>query len=38
MSFDLTPEQLLIKESITKLLGPYNDKYWLDRDNDGEFP
>jgi len=38
MSFDYTPEQLLIKESITKLLGPYDDQYWLDRDNDGEFP
>ena len=38
MSFDYTPEQQLIKESITKLLEPYNDQYWLDRDNDGEFP
>ena len=38
MSFDFTPEQQLIKDNIVKLLEPYGDQYWLDRDNDGEFP
>lgn len=38
MSVDLTPEQLQIKDSITRLCQKFDDNYWLARDNDGEFP
>lgn len=38
MSVDLTPEQLQIKDSISRLCQKFDDNYWLARDNDGEFP
>jgi acyl-CoA dehydrogenase len=38
MSVDFTPEQQMIRDSILKLCEPFDDQYWLDRDNDGVFP
>ena len=38
MSVDFTPEQLQIRESVTRLCAEFGDKYWLERDNDGRFP
>ncbi|TNE35810.1 MAG: acyl-CoA dehydrogenase [Alphaproteobacteria bacterium] len=38
MSVDFTPEQLQIKDSITRLCQRFDDRYWLDRDTDGVFP
>ncbi|MEX1034568.1 MAG: acyl-CoA dehydrogenase family protein [Sneathiella sp.] len=38
MSIDFTPEQLQIKESITRLCSRFDDSYWLKRDQDGVFP
>ncbi len=38
MSVDLTREQQLIKNSVAKLCKQFDDRYWLDRDNDGVFP
>ncbi len=38
MSIDFTPEQRLIRESVSKLCERFDDQYWLDRDTDGLFP
>lgn len=31
-------EQRMIRDSIAKICEPYDDHYWLERDNDGQFP
>lgn len=38
MSIDFTPEQLQIRESVTRLCARFGDEYWLKRDADGRFP
>ena len=38
MDFDLTDEQRAIKDAVASVVGRYDADYWLDRDNDGEFP
>ena len=38
MSIDFTPEQLQIRESVTRLCAEFGDRYWLERDTDGRFP
>jgi acyl-CoA dehydrogenase len=38
MSIDFTPEQLQIRESVTRLCAAFGDDYWLARDDDGQFP
>jgi len=38
MNFTFSEEQEQIRNSIFKLLGRFDDDYWLARDRDGEFP
>ena len=38
MSYFWTPEQRLIRESVSRLCTRFDDQYWLDRDTDGAFP
>jgi acyl-CoA dehydrogenase len=38
MDFALTPEQLRIRESIERICGRFDARYWLERDRDGRFP
>lgn len=38
MSFNLTDEQILIRESVTRLCEAYPDEYWSQKDKDHEFP
>jgi len=33
-----TQDQMMIRDSIAKLCEPFDDQYWLDRDNDGRYP
>lgn len=35
---EYTPEQLSIRANISKLCAQFGDRYWLERDSDGEFP
>ncbi len=34
----LTPEQIELRESLQKLVEPFDDDYWLEKDRSGEFP
>lgn len=38
MNFELTPEQLQIREAITRVCAPFDADYWLRRDREGGFP
>jgi len=38
VSFNLTDEQILIRESVTRLCEAYPDEYWSQKDKDHEFP
>jgi acyl-CoA dehydrogenase len=38
MSIDFTPEQLQIQASVARLCAGFGDRYWLERDLDGQFP
>jgi acyl-CoA dehydrogenase len=38
MDFSFTPEQLAIKDAITKLCARFDAQYWLERDRNGGFP
>ncbi len=38
MDFELTADQQAICEQIDRLCAPFDDRYWFDRDHDGEFP
>lgn len=38
MSFDLSPSQQSIVESVGRLCARFDDAYWLERDRDGRFP
>ncbi len=37
-AFDLNDEQQSIRDSIQKLLRPFDDTYWLARDQEASFP
>ena len=38
MNFELSEEQLLIRESVVKLCADFPDDYWLKKDTEHEFP
>lgn len=38
MDFEFSEQQNQIRDSINKLCSQFGDQFWLDRDNDGEFP
>src|SRR3546814_8314758 len=38
MDFTLTEEQEAIRETVARLCAGFDDDYWLDRDETGEFP
>lgn len=38
MNFELTPEQLAIREAIGRICADFNADYWLQRDRNGGFP
>lgn len=38
MDFSFTPEQKMIRETISEICSRFDDQYWLDRDRDGVFP
>ena len=38
MSIDFTPEQIQIRDAVTRLCADFGDDYWLARDEDGVFP
>ncbi len=38
MDFSFTPDQLAIKDAITKLCARFDAQYWLERDRHGGFP
>jgi acyl-CoA dehydrogenase len=38
MSIDFSPEQLQIRDSVSRLCAAFGDDYWLARDDDGRFP
>ncbi len=38
MDFELTDEQVLIRDSVAKLCESYPDEYWAQKDKDHEFP
>lgn len=38
MDFSLTDEQTAIRDNVAKLCAGFDDDYWLDRDDSGEFP
>ena len=38
MNFELNDQQLAIQEAINKICAAFGDNYWLERDNDGQFP
>ncbi|MEH6639937.1 MAG: acyl-CoA dehydrogenase family protein [Porticoccaceae bacterium] len=38
MNFEFSEQQNQIRDSIRKLCSRFDDQFWLDRDNDGEFP
>lgn len=38
MDFRLTEEQESIRDAVAKVCEPFDDAYWLDRDETGEFP
>ena len=38
MDFDFTDEQMAIREGVRAVATRFDDHYWLERDNDGQFP
>jgi acyl-CoA dehydrogenase len=38
MDFSFSDDQLSIKEAIEKICEPFDEHYWLKRDNEGGFP
>ena len=38
MNFELSEEQLLIRESVVKLCADFPDDYWSKKDTEHEFP
>jgi hypothetical protein len=38
VDFDLTEEQRAIQQAVRAVVHKFDDEYWLERDDDGEFP
>ena len=38
MNFDLTQDQVAIREAVTGVCADFNDDYWLRKDREGGFP
>ena len=38
MDFDLTDDQIAIREAVASVVTRFPDEYWLERDDDGKFP
>ncbi|MCS7040947.1 MAG: acyl-CoA dehydrogenase family protein, partial [Caldilineales bacterium] len=38
MDFSISPDQQIIRETVTALCARFGDDYWLARDQDGSFP
>eukprot|EP01036_Dinobryon_divergens_P009130 gene9130-12207_t len=38
MNFEYTEDQLAIREGVRAVASRFDDRYWLERDEDGEFP
>ncbi|RBL87733.1 acyl-CoA dehydrogenase [Streptomyces cavourensis] len=38
MDFAFTPDQLALRDAVSRICGRYPDEYWLERDREGGFP
>ncbi|APX74144.1 acyl-CoA/acyl-ACP dehydrogenase [Achromobacter insolitus] len=38
MDFEFTPEQLALRDAVSRICERYPDEYWLERDREGGFP
>ncbi|MGE8688504.1 MAG: acyl-CoA dehydrogenase family protein [Achromobacter sp.] len=38
MDFDFTPDQLALRDAVSRICERYPDEYWLERDREGGFP
>lgn len=38
MDFEFTPDQLALRDAVSRICERYPDEYWLDRDREGGFP
>ncbi|MGB3816580.1 acyl-CoA dehydrogenase family protein [Achromobacter pulmonis] len=38
MDFEFTPDQLALRDAVSRICGRYPDDYWLERDREGGFP
>ncbi|KGD92927.1 acyl-CoA dehydrogenase [Achromobacter sp. RTa] len=38
MDFDFTPDQLALRDAVSRICDRYPDEYWLERDREGGFP
>ena len=38
MDFDLTEDQVTIRDAVRELAGKFDDQYWMDKDAEHEFP
>ena len=38
MNFDLSPDQLSLRDAVAKICGQFGDDYWLAKDKEGGFP
>ncbi|MFD4840794.1 acyl-CoA dehydrogenase family protein [Achromobacter sp. NPDC058515] len=38
MDFEFTPEQLALRDAVSRICDRYPDEYWLERDREGGFP
>ncbi|MFY3003803.1 acyl-CoA dehydrogenase family protein, partial [Achromobacter xylosoxidans] len=38
MDFEFTPDQLALRDAVSRICERYPDDYWLERDREGGFP
>jgi acyl-CoA dehydrogenase len=38
MDFSLTPDQEAVRDAVQKICSEFDDDYWLERDQSGDFP
>ena len=38
MNFDLTDDQIAIRNAVSKICAEFTDEYWLRKDKEGGFP
>jgi acyl-CoA dehydrogenase len=38
VDFSFSPDELQLREAVAQLCARFDDRYWLERDSDGEFP